>query len=83
MIALLHFWVSHGNELAARLGQHVFLVAISIRSRKYGVLARPSFANECTDTRKLQIRNKFTTLGLSTLRLRASTIATSPKSANR
>jgi osmoprotectant transport system permease protein len=28
-MALLRFWASHGEELAARLGQHVLLVAIS------------------------------------------------------
>ena len=29
MTALIHFWTSHGAELAARLGQHIMLVAIS------------------------------------------------------
>jgi osmoprotectant transport system permease protein len=29
MTALLHFWTSHSTEFAARLGQHIMLVAIS------------------------------------------------------
>ena len=29
MTALLHFWTSHSTEFAARLGQHIVLVAVS------------------------------------------------------